>query len=137
MQDQTPEWAVGQRVIIVTSARNIVMPVTVRPIERITPTQLVVDGKRFRKDRLEINGGGTWAWDVYTVKLVRMDAPEAPKLLAQRAERKAWLQLDAAINRLRTGPTPDKAELVALAASEWAEASKNYAAKIGAWSDGR
>jgi hypothetical protein len=81
------EWVVGERVIVASSHATSPSP-RVLKIQRVAPKSFVVDGDRFRRDKLEDGLPTNWlgtGWGRFHVKVYPLDHPDAAYLIAKRA----------------------------------------------------
>lgn len=122
------EWAAGERVIVVSTSQHSVGP-RVLKIQSIAPKSFVVDGERFRVDKLR-NGVpskdmGT-GWGHYTLAIVPLDAPDAPYLLAERALNQEYRLVTAAEKAWTKDHSIENAATLRAELEDWIEARKAY-----------
>jgi hypothetical protein len=122
------EWAAGERVIVVSTSQNTAGP-RVLKIESVAPKSFVVDGERFRLEKLRDGvptkdmGSG---WGHYTLAVIPLDSPDAPYLLAERTLNQEYQVVAAAQRAWTKDHGIQNASTLSRALQGWIEARKAY-----------
>lgn len=132
------EWKVGERVIVVSTHPSSVAPRVLR-IQRVAEKSFVVDGERYRREKLEKGVPTGWTgsgWGRFSVSILPLDHPDAARLLAERAVYKQWRQVHSAQTEWDRLRNLDTAESLRTELAAWIEARKALDA-VTAQADGR
>lgn len=122
------EWVVGERVIVVSSHANSPSP-RVLKIERVAPKSFVVDGERYRRDKLEDGLPTSWTgtgWGRFHVKVYPLDHPDASYLIAKRALFKQGRLVEMAEKAFHKDRTAHTADVLRTELSDWIETRKTF-----------
>lgn len=137
------EWKVDERVIVVSTHPSSVAP-RVLKIQRVAEKSFVVDGERYRRDKLEKGLPTAWTgsgWGRFSVTIIPLDHPYAPALLAERALYKQWRQVYSAQSEWDRNHTVESAETLRSELADWIEARKVRDSEQASWAkrtrDGR
>lgn len=120
------DWQVGERVIVISTHPTSVAPRVLR-IQRVAEKSFVIDGERYRREKLEKGVPTAWTgtgWGRFSVSVLPLDHPDAPRLLAERAVYKQWRQVQSAQTEWDRLRNIDTAESLRTELAEWVTTRK-------------
>jgi hypothetical protein len=122
------EWVVGERVIVVSSHAASLSP-RVLKIERVAPKSFVVDGERYRRDKLEDGVPTNWTgtgWGRFHVQVFPLDHPDAAFLVAKRALFKQGRLVEMAEKAFHKDRSAHAADVLRNELGDWIETKKTF-----------